>query len=145
MHVVPFGYEVAAEYSIEAPVLAGRIVTWDPHRSLVWKWDDERVTYELEPTASGTRLTCSFDSAPQPTLDETPMSRTSLCVESNFVAELCRRAAIESLAASPTLVPHDVVSDETAKVSSDHRLATSEPHRQFFNGGDRIPKFYEQR
>lgn len=55
--VVPFWDDVAAKYSIEDPVLTGRIVTWDPYRSFVWEWDDELLTYELEPASAGTRLT----------------------------------------------------------------------------------------
>jgi uncharacterized protein YndB with AHSA1/START domain len=55
--VVPFWDDVAAKYSIEDPVLAGRIVTWDPYRAFAWEWDDELLTYELESTPTGTRLT----------------------------------------------------------------------------------------
>jgi uncharacterized protein YndB with AHSA1/START domain len=55
--VVPFWDDVAAKYEIEDPVLAGRIVTWDPYRTFAWEWDDELLTYELEPSPGGTRLT----------------------------------------------------------------------------------------
>lgn len=55
--MVPFWDDVTAKYSIEDPVLTGRIVTWDPHRTFAWEWDDELLTFELEPTATGTRLT----------------------------------------------------------------------------------------
>lgn len=55
--MVPFWDDVAEKYSIEDRVLTGRIITWDPYRTFVWEWDDELLTYELEPTAAGTRLT----------------------------------------------------------------------------------------
>ncbi len=55
--VVPFWDDIAEKYSIEDPVLAGRIITWEPHRRFAWQWDDELLTYELEPTPAGTRLT----------------------------------------------------------------------------------------
>jgi uncharacterized protein YndB with AHSA1/START domain len=55
--MVPFWDDVAAKYSIEDPVLAGRIVTWDPTRCFAWEWDDELLSYELEPSPTGTRLT----------------------------------------------------------------------------------------
>jgi uncharacterized protein YndB with AHSA1/START domain len=55
--IVPFWDDVVDRYEIENPVLTGRIVTWDPHRSFAWEWDDELLTYELEPTDTGTRLT----------------------------------------------------------------------------------------
>ncbi len=55
--VVPFWDDVAEKYSIDEPVLAGRIVTWDPVRRFAWEWDDELLSYQLEPTATGTRLT----------------------------------------------------------------------------------------
>jgi len=55
--VVPFWDDVAAKYSIEDPVLTGRIITWDPYRTFAWQWDDELLTYELEPSPAGTRLT----------------------------------------------------------------------------------------
>jgi uncharacterized protein YndB with AHSA1/START domain len=55
--VVPFWDDVAAKYDIEDRVLTGRIVTWDPFRSFAWEWDDELLTYELEPSPAGTRLT----------------------------------------------------------------------------------------
>jgi uncharacterized protein YndB with AHSA1/START domain len=55
--VVPFWDDVAAKYNIEDRVLTGRIVTWAPYRSFAWEWDDELLTYELEPSPAGTRLT----------------------------------------------------------------------------------------
>lgn len=55
--VVPFWDDVAAKYSIDDPVLTGRIVTWAPYRCFAWEWDDELLTYELEPSPTGTRLT----------------------------------------------------------------------------------------
>lgn len=53
---VPFWDDVAAKYGIEEPVLTGRIVTWDPYRRFTWEWDDELLSYDLEPSATGTRL-----------------------------------------------------------------------------------------
>lgn len=55
--MVPFWDDVAAKYSIEDPVLTGRIVTWDPYRNFTWEWDDELLSYDLEPSSTGTRLT----------------------------------------------------------------------------------------
>jgi uncharacterized protein YndB with AHSA1/START domain len=55
--VVPFWDDVAAKFSIEDPVLTGRILTWDPPSRFAWQWDDEVITFELEPTDQGTRLT----------------------------------------------------------------------------------------
>ncbi|MBL8930181.1 MAG: SRPBCC domain-containing protein [Kineosporiaceae bacterium] len=55
--MIPFWDDVAARYAITEPVLTGRIVTWDPPRRFAWTWDDELLTFELEPTATGTRLT----------------------------------------------------------------------------------------
>jgi uncharacterized protein YndB with AHSA1/START domain len=55
--VVPFWDDVAEKHSIEDPVLTGRIVTWDPHRQFAWEWDDELLTFDLEPTPTGTALT----------------------------------------------------------------------------------------
>lgn len=55
--VVPFWDDVAEKHSIEDPVLTGRIVTWDPPHRFAWQWDDELLTYDLEATATGTRLT----------------------------------------------------------------------------------------
>lgn len=54
--VVPFWDDVAEKYAIEEPILSGRIVTWDPYETFAWEWDDELLTYELEPSRSGTRL-----------------------------------------------------------------------------------------
>jgi uncharacterized protein YndB with AHSA1/START domain len=55
--MVPFWDDVAAKYSIEDPVLTGRILEWDPYRRFVWEWDDELLSYQLEPAPGGTRLT----------------------------------------------------------------------------------------
>lgn len=55
--MVPFWDDLAAKYAIDDPVLTGRILTWDPFRRFAWTWDDEELTFDLEPTATGTRLT----------------------------------------------------------------------------------------
>ncbi|MEZ5176774.1 MAG: SRPBCC family protein [Acidimicrobiales bacterium] len=55
--VVPFWDDVAAKFSIDDPVLTGRIVTWDPPHRFAWEWEDEVLTYDLEPLEGGTRLT----------------------------------------------------------------------------------------
>jgi uncharacterized protein YndB with AHSA1/START domain len=55
--VVPFWDDVAEKYSIEEPILTGRIVTWDPPHRFAWEWDDERLTFDLEPVDGGTVLT----------------------------------------------------------------------------------------
>jgi len=54
--MVPFWDDVAAKYAIEDPILTGRIVTWDPPSRFVWEWDDELLTFVLEPDGAGTRL-----------------------------------------------------------------------------------------
>lgn len=53
---VRFWDDVVAMHGIEESVLPGRILTWDPPRRLVWEWDDEILTFVLEPRAGGTRL-----------------------------------------------------------------------------------------
>lgn len=55
--MVPFWDDVAEKYSIEDPVLTGRIVTWDPPRCFAWLWDDELLRYDLAPSDGGTTLT----------------------------------------------------------------------------------------
>jgi uncharacterized protein YndB with AHSA1/START domain len=55
--LVRFWDDVAAIHAIEDPILTGRIVTWDPPSRFVWQWDDELLTFVLEPHAGGTRLT----------------------------------------------------------------------------------------
>lgn len=52
----PFWDDVVAKYGIEDTVLTGRIVTWDPSSTFAWEWDDELLTFRLEPTPTGTQL-----------------------------------------------------------------------------------------
>ncbi|MBI4932726.1 MAG: SRPBCC domain-containing protein [Actinobacteria bacterium] len=52
-----FWDDVAARHSIEQTVHPARIITWDPYRTFVWLWDDELISFHLEPTPSGTTLT----------------------------------------------------------------------------------------
>ena len=49
----PFWDDVVAKYGIEDTVLTGRIVTWRPPSTFAWEWDDELLTYQLEPTPAG--------------------------------------------------------------------------------------------
>jgi uncharacterized protein YndB with AHSA1/START domain len=62
--VVPFWDDVAAKYSIEKPVLTGRIVTWDPPHRFAWLWDDELLTFDLDALDGGTRLTLTVRLSP---------------------------------------------------------------------------------
>ncbi len=57
----PFWDEVIAKYGIEDTVLSGRIVTWDPPSTFAWEWDDELLTFRLEPNPAGTHLTLTVD------------------------------------------------------------------------------------
>ena len=57
----PFWDDVITKYSIENAVLAGRIVTWDPPSTFAWEWDDELLTFSLEPNAAGTHLVLTVD------------------------------------------------------------------------------------
>ena len=57
----PFWDDVIAKYSIEDTVLTGRIVTWDPSNTFAWEWDNELLTFRLEPNPAGTRLTLTID------------------------------------------------------------------------------------
>lgn len=59
--MVPFWDDVAAKFDIEDPVLTGRILTWDPPRRFVWRWDDEVLSFDLEPAEGGTRLSLQVD------------------------------------------------------------------------------------
>lgn len=57
----PFWDDVVAKYCIEDAVLTGRIVTWNPPSAFGWAWDDELLTYHLEPTSTGTQLRLNVD------------------------------------------------------------------------------------
>lgn len=57
----PFWDDVVAKYGIENTVLTGRIVTWNPPSTFAWEWDDEVLTYHLEPTPGGTQLKLNID------------------------------------------------------------------------------------
>lgn len=57
----PFWDDVVAKYGIEDTVLTGRIVTWRLPSTLAWEWDDELLTYQLEPTPTGTQLKLNID------------------------------------------------------------------------------------
>lgn len=67
---VPFWPEVAAKYEIPDPVLHGRILTWDPRRTFSWLWDTDTLIFELEPTATGTRLVLTTWITQGPTVDQ---------------------------------------------------------------------------
>jgi uncharacterized protein YndB with AHSA1/START domain len=54
---VVFWDDIATKHHIEHTVLPGRIVVWEPHRRFAWEWDDELLSYDLEPSGGGTRLT----------------------------------------------------------------------------------------
>lgn len=57
----PFWDDVVAKYGIEDTELTGRIVTWRPSSTFAWEWDDELLTYQLEPTPTGTQLKLNVD------------------------------------------------------------------------------------
>ena len=52
----PFWPDVAEKYEIEDADLPGEILVWDPPRTFSWQWDTDSLTFELEPTDTGTRL-----------------------------------------------------------------------------------------
>lgn len=54
-----FWPEFVDEYGIDAPELPAEILVWDPPKVLEWMWDKDRLRFELEATATGTRLTFS--------------------------------------------------------------------------------------
>ncbi|MDP1804848.1 MAG: SRPBCC domain-containing protein, partial [Acidimicrobiales bacterium] len=54
---VVFWPEVVAEHGIDTPVLAGRIVTWEPTTIFEWSWETDTIRFELAPVDSGTQLT----------------------------------------------------------------------------------------
>lgn len=58
----PFWDDVVRRFGIEDTVLSGRIVTWDPPSTFAWEWDDELLTFSLEPNPTGTHLTLRVDS-----------------------------------------------------------------------------------
>jgi uncharacterized protein YndB with AHSA1/START domain len=51
-----FWPDVVAKYEIANPTLPAKILTWDPPNTFAWMWDRDTLIFELEPTASGTRL-----------------------------------------------------------------------------------------
>jgi uncharacterized protein YndB with AHSA1/START domain len=51
-----FWPDVVAKYEIADPTLPAKILTWDPPHTFAWMWDRDTLIFELEPTASGTRL-----------------------------------------------------------------------------------------
>ena len=53
---LPFWPALVAKYEIAEPSLAGRIITWDPPRTVSWVWDHDTLIFELHPTDTGTRL-----------------------------------------------------------------------------------------
>ena len=57
----PFWDDIVAKYGIEDTVLTGRIVTWHPPSTFAWEWDDELLTYDLEPSPAGTQLKLNID------------------------------------------------------------------------------------
>lgn len=66
-----FWASVVEKYGIEEPSLPGRIVTWQPPTVLSWTWDTDLLTFELEPTDSGTRLTFTTWIGQTPGVDKT--------------------------------------------------------------------------
>jgi hypothetical protein len=51
-----FWPEFVAKYGIDAPDLPAEILSWEPPRLFEWTWDTDVLRFELEPTATGTRL-----------------------------------------------------------------------------------------
>ena len=54
---LPFWPAQIERYSIEEPVLYGKILVWDPYEVFEWTWDTDVLRWELEPVADGTLLT----------------------------------------------------------------------------------------
>lgn len=54
---IPFWPDTVEKYGLTDPPLSGVVVVWDPPRVFVWTWDTDRLRFELEATAGGTRLT----------------------------------------------------------------------------------------
>jgi len=54
---VPFWPAAIERYSIEEPVLYGKILAWDPYRVFEWTWDTDVLRWELVAVADGTLLT----------------------------------------------------------------------------------------
>lgn len=53
---LPFWPEHVERYGITTPVLDGRITVWDPPAVFEWWWSTDRLRWELEDHAEGTRL-----------------------------------------------------------------------------------------
>ena len=54
-----FRPDVVQRYEIETPTVAGRIEVWEPPSVFQWWWDTDRLRFELEEVAGGTRLRLS--------------------------------------------------------------------------------------
>jgi uncharacterized protein YndB with AHSA1/START domain len=53
---LPFWPAMVDKYKIEEPVLSGRIEVWDPPHVFEWRWDADRLRFEVDPDGDGTRL-----------------------------------------------------------------------------------------
>ncbi|HET6654184.1 MAG TPA: SRPBCC domain-containing protein [Nocardioides sp.] len=56
---LPFWPRVVERWSIEQPVTKGELVAWVPPRLFEWTWEGDRLRWQLEPEAQGTRLVLS--------------------------------------------------------------------------------------
>lgn len=54
---LPFWAEHVEKYSIDEPLLHGRIVAWEPPRRFEWTWGPDVLLFELAPADEGTELT----------------------------------------------------------------------------------------
>lgn len=54
---LPFWPDHVERWSIEEPVVTGRILTWDPPSVFEWDWSGDTLRWELEPVDGGTVLT----------------------------------------------------------------------------------------
>ena len=56
---LPFWPRQVERWSIEQPLTNGELVAWEPPRLFEWIWEGDRLRWELEPEAQGTRLVLS--------------------------------------------------------------------------------------
>lgn len=63
---LPFWPPHVERYQIPTPVMSGHIEAWDPPARFEWWWDADRLRFELEEIAGGTRLRFTTWVGPDP-------------------------------------------------------------------------------